>query len=128
LCTTWDQIYSKAATLIVPLDLLPETEIMKPYLLSLAAGILVGIVYSLLHVRSPAPPLVALVGLLGILGGEQVLPVAKQMLNGAGFHTAWLESDCKEHLFGSLPGTPMRGQRSAKVATASAGDRPENRS
>lgn len=39
---------------------------MKLYVLSLAAGLLVGVVYSLLQVRSPAPPLVALVGLLGI--------------------------------------------------------------
>ncbi|WP_164127664.1 DUF1427 family protein, partial [Stenotrophomonas maltophilia] len=38
---------------------------MKLYVLSLGAGLLVGIVYSLLQVRSPAPPLVALVGLLG---------------------------------------------------------------
>ncbi len=29
---------------------------MKPYLLSLGAGLLVGIVYGLLNVRSPAPP------------------------------------------------------------------------
>ena len=42
---------------------------MKLYVLSLAAGLLVGIVYSLIQVRSPAPPLVALVGLLGILVG-----------------------------------------------------------
>ena len=55
---------------------------MKMYLLSLGAGILVGVIYSLLHVRSPAPPLVALVGLLGILAGEQVLPVARQLTAG----------------------------------------------
>ena len=30
---------------------------MKIYLLSLGAGLLVGVVYSLLQVRSPAPPL-----------------------------------------------------------------------
>ena len=35
---------------------------MRVYLLSLGAGLLVGIVYSLLNVRSPAPPVVALVG------------------------------------------------------------------
>uniref|UniRef100_UPI0038F63891 DUF1427 family protein n=1 Tax=Streptomyces turgidiscabies TaxID=85558 RepID=UPI0038F63891 len=48
--------------------------VMKIYLLSLGAGLLVGVIYSLLNVRSPAPPLVALVGLLGILAGEQVVP------------------------------------------------------
>jgi len=40
---------------------------MRLYLLSLGAGVLVGVVYSLLDVRSPAPPVVALVGLLGML-------------------------------------------------------------
>jgi XapX domain-containing protein len=43
---------------------------MRVYLLSLGAGLLVGIIYSLLNVRSPAPPMVALVGLFGILIGE----------------------------------------------------------
>jgi XapX domain-containing protein len=100
---------------------------MKLYILSLAAGVLVGMVYSLLHVRSPAPPLVALVGLLGILGGEQVIPLAKQMLAGAGFHTAWQESKCTQHLFGSLPGAagPDPTRRDVRVA---ASDKPEKRS
>jgi XapX domain-containing protein len=39
---------------------------MKACLLSFGAGLLVGVVYSLLDVRSPAPPVIALVGLLGI--------------------------------------------------------------
>lgn len=50
---------------------------MKVYLLSLGAGLLVGVIYSLLNVRSPAPPVVALIGLLGILVGEQLVPLAK---------------------------------------------------
>ncbi len=57
---------------------------MKMYVLSLGAGLLVGVIYSLLDVRSPAPPLVALVGLLGILVGEQIIPVGKQLLCGIG--------------------------------------------
>jgi XapX domain-containing protein len=77
---------------------------MKLYLFSLLAGVLVGVIYSLIHVRSPAPPLVALVGLLGILAGEQIVPVAKQMFAGSGFNTAWTESKCNQHMFGSLPG------------------------
>ncbi|MBB4101127.1 DUF1427 family protein [Sphingomonas kyeonggiensis] len=52
---------------------------MKAYLLSLGAGLLVGIVYSLLGVRSPAPPVIALIGLAGILAGEQVVPLAKKI-------------------------------------------------
>jgi XapX domain-containing protein len=47
---------------------------MRIYLPSLVTGVLVGVIYSLLNVRSPAPFLVALVGLLGILIGEQVNP------------------------------------------------------
>ena len=80
---------------------------MKIYLLSLGAGLLVGVIYSLLGVRSPAPPLVALVGLLGILAGEQIIPVGKRLLAGTTFRTAWREERCGEHLFGSLPGGPV---------------------
>lgn len=44
---------------------------MSPLILSLGAGVLVGLFYALLNVRSPAPPAIALVGLLGmVLGGE----------------------------------------------------------
>ena len=50
---------------------------MKPYLLSLAVGLLVGVIYALFQVRSPAPPVIALVGLLGILIGEQLPPLPK---------------------------------------------------
>jgi XapX domain-containing protein len=67
-----------------------EFAAMRPYLVSLAAGILVGIVYSLLNVRSPAPPVIALVGLLGILAGEQAVPLAKRLLGA-------------EHALSSLP-------------------------
>jgi XapX domain-containing protein len=53
---------------------------MKPYLLSLGVGLLIGLIYSLLHVRSPAPPVIALAGLFGILAGEQIAPLASQYL------------------------------------------------
>ncbi|PWC28758.1 XapX domain-containing protein [Teichococcus aestuarii] len=81
---------------------------MKPYLLSLGAGLLVGVVYSLLNIRSPAPPVVALVGLLGILLGEQAVPVAKRLLAGHSLGASVLREDCAQHLFGRLPG---RGNR-----------------
>ena len=45
---------------------------MKIYLLSLAVGILVGVLYYVLDVKAPAPPIVALLGLLGIVIGEQL--------------------------------------------------------
>jgi XapX domain-containing protein len=77
---------------------------MKPYLLSIGAGLLVGVVYSLLNVRSLAPPVVALVGLLGILLGEQLVPVAKRLLAGHPVSVSTLREDCAQHLFGRLPG------------------------
>lgn len=45
---------------------------MSAFLISSAAGVLIGMVYALLNVRSPAPPAIALTGLLGILIGEQL--------------------------------------------------------
>jgi XapX domain-containing protein len=77
---------------------------MKLYLASLGAGLLVGIVYSLINVRSPAPPVVALLGLLGILVGEQIIPVARHLLNGDGLARAIGLADCKDHVLGQLPG------------------------
>ncbi len=75
---------------------------MKLYLLSLGAGLLVGIVYSLLNVRSPAPPVVALVGLLGILVGEQLIPFAKTMWSKEPAAVSWI-NQIKPHMFGHLP-------------------------
>ena len=40
------------------------------WLLSLLVGVGVGVIYGLLGIRSPAPPMIALLGLLGMLGGE----------------------------------------------------------
>ncbi len=46
----------------------------------------------------------ALVGLLGILVGEQIIPVARQMLEGSHLAAAWRQSQCTPHIFGLLPG------------------------
>lgn len=43
---------------------------LNPYLLSIIVGLGIGILYGLLNVRSPAPPIIALLGLLGMLAGE----------------------------------------------------------
>ena len=43
---------------------------MSPLLISLGAGALAGLIYALLKVRSPAPPAVALIGLLGMVIGS----------------------------------------------------------
>jgi XapX domain-containing protein len=55
---------------------------MRPYLISLAVGLAVGVVYGLIRVRSPAPPAIALLGLLGMLAGEQAVPLVKSYLFG----------------------------------------------
>jgi XapX domain-containing protein len=51
---------------------------MSGYIVSLLMGLIVGVVYGLVQVRSPAPPLVALVGLLGMVIGEQAVDMAKR--------------------------------------------------
>lgn len=77
---------------------------VKPYLLSLAAGVLVGAVYGLLRVRSPAPPIIALVGLLGILLGEQIPSLLRHFVSPDSSAVAWMARQVKPHLFGRLPG------------------------
>ncbi len=77
---------------------------MKAYLITLAVGLLVGIIYGALNVRSPAPPVIALIGLLGILLGEQIPPIVKRMLAGAPVTWTSLHLDSHAHLFGKLPG------------------------
>ena len=91
---------------------------MKVYLVSLGAGLLVGVVYSLLNVRSPAPPVVALIGLLGILLGEQIIPVGRQMITGMSIRTAWQQLRCGQHVFGAMP--DRHAARPASPTTASA--------
>ena len=53
---------------------------MKMYVLSLGVGVLVVVLYYLLNVKSPAPPFVALVGLLGIVVGEKLIPLLKTLM------------------------------------------------
>ena len=43
---------------------------LHPYVLSLVVGLAIGVIYGLVSVRSPAPPIIALLGLLGMLAGE----------------------------------------------------------
>lgn len=45
---------------------------MKVLLVSFAVGLLVGVLYGVIRVKSPAPPIVALLGLLGMVLGEQM--------------------------------------------------------
>jgi len=90
---------------------------MKASLLSFGAGLLVGVVYSLLGVRSPAPPVVALIGLLGILLGEQIVPVGRQMIAGTSIRAAWQQMRCGQHVFGAMPGRPAKAPDATQIAT-----------
>src|SRR5216683_2039386 len=45
---------------------------MKVLFLSFVVGLGVGVLYGLSRVKSPAPPIVALLGLLGMVLGEQL--------------------------------------------------------
>jgi XapX domain-containing protein len=53
---------------------------LRPYVVSFGVGVIVGAFYALLGVRSPAPPLIALLGLLGFLIGENGFPLVKGKL------------------------------------------------
>ena len=76
---------------------------MKMYIVSLAVGLLVGLIYGFLNVRSPAPPVIALVGLLGILVGEQLPPLLRPLWQKEAPKVAWIEDHVKPHCFGQLP-------------------------
>jgi len=91
---------------------------MKVYLASLAAGVLVGVIYSLINVRSPAPPVIALIGLLGILAGEQIPPLVKSFLSKEPTTQSWLQH-VRPHMFGHLPsGNPSANPGGKSVPTA----------
>ncbi len=84
---------------------------MKIYLISFAVGIVVGVLYGVLNVRSPAPPVVALVGLLGILLGEQIPPLVKHLQSSTPASVSWLQQ-IKPHMFGRLPAGRPPGEES----------------
>lgn len=83
-----------------------------PYLVSLGIGLGVGVLYALLGTRSPAPPVIALLGLLGMLVGETAVSWAKSKLtvqeaaahclHGKSFATA------KAGQAGDTPETPIK--------------------
>jgi len=73
---------------------------MKLYLLSLAVGVLAGILYAVLHVKSPAPPAIALLGLLGMATGEQLGTLALRALNREHVSVAWFKQTCVPKITG----------------------------
>lgn len=96
---------------------------MKVYLVSLGLGLLVGIIYALFNVRSPAPPVIALVGLLGILAGEQIPPLIKRLLADEATRTSWIQQQVKPHMFGELPSCPKPAADPARQPADACGDK-----
>lgn len=75
---------------------------MKVYLASFAAGLLMGLIYYGMGVASPAPPAVALTGLLGMLIGGQIIPIAKRLLDKQ-FSLGWFRDECAPNITGVPP-------------------------
>ena len=92
---------------------------MKLYIVSLGAGILVGIIYALMQVRSPAPPAIALIGLLGMLLGEQVVPPVKRMLAGEPVTMAWFCGECVPKITGTPPNAGTAVEQLASLPSRS---------
>jgi XapX domain-containing protein len=87
---------------------------VKIYVLSLFAGILVGVIYSLLNVRSPAPPMVALIGLFAILDVEEIIHNAMSIMAKEPAVISWLHQ-VKPHVFGHMPvGQSVAERKNAK--------------
>jgi XapX domain-containing protein len=78
---------------------------VKAYVVSLLAGLLAGVLYGLLGVRSPAPPIVALLGLLGLLVGEQLATLGRRIVRGDAVSHAWLVGECVPQMTG-VPAPP----------------------
>ena len=70
----------------------------------IGAGVLVGMIYSLLNIRSPTPPLMTLVGLLGRSDSEQVIPIAREMFSRRDSRWPGSSRGRTPHIFGMSPG------------------------
>jgi XapX domain-containing protein len=88
---------------------------MKIYVVSLGVVLLVGVIYGVLNVRSPALPVVALIGLLGISLGEQLVPLVKRLVSSEPVSTAWAREQCVPHVFGQLPGKAAEAQQPKNI-------------
>lgn len=75
---------------------------LKTYSVSLAVGVLAGVIYAVLDVSSPAPPLVALAGLAGMQIGEHIIPLIKRLLNRQPVNLRWFRHEY-HHKIGDNP-------------------------
>ena len=83
---------------------------MKVLLISFAVGLFVGVLYGVIRVKSPAPPIVALLGLLGMVLGEQLGGwILTQKVNVAHAASVCLVAKCwdqKSHAQTVVPAPP----------------------
>lgn len=76
---------------------------LKSCFVSLATGLLAGIIYGAMNVHSPAPPVIALLGLFGMLVGEQLIPLARRLLRREPVTMAWFRHECVPKISGMPP-------------------------
>ncbi|WP_318367603.1 XapX domain-containing protein [Enterobacter sp.] len=76
---------------------------LKTYAVSLAMGILAGVIYVVIEVNSPAPPVIALLGLFGMLIGEQIIPLCKRLIRRQPVTLAWFRHECVPKISGTPP-------------------------
>lgn len=56
-----------------------------------------------MDVNSPAPPVIALLGLFGMLVGEQLIPLGKRLINRQPVTLAWFRHECVPKISGTPP-------------------------
>lgn len=76
---------------------------LKSWVVSLAVGLLAGVIYGAMQVHSPAPPVIALLGLFGMLVGEQLVPIARRLLRREPVTLAWFRHECVPKISGTPP-------------------------
>lgn len=83
---------------------------LKTYSVSLAAGVLAGLIYAVLDVSSPAPPIIALLGLLGMQIGEHLIPLFKRLIKRQPVNLRWFRHEYS-HKIGDTP--PPSGDKTS---------------
>ncbi|MBP2197753.1 XapX domain-containing protein [Pantoea cypripedii] len=82
---------------------------LKSYVISLVVGMLAGVIYGLIDVNSPAPPVIALLGLFGMLVGEQLVPLAQRLIRRQPVTLAWFRHECVPKISGTPPSGGEKG-------------------
>jgi XapX domain-containing protein len=93
------------------------------YATSFAVGLGVGLIYFLVRVNSPAPPLIALIGLLGMVCGEHLVPTLKTILPASLIRSSQTDASVGARPDTHMPGwVPAKSLHEARRALADARD------